>query len=121
MTAVVSMAEVVGFGRLADVNFTVTNTGSATSGVLTVRVSVPPGVNLTFAPGLSGGWTCGPASHGAICSHQALAAGAGASGNLTVLLTSASACGQPIGLTVTGRSAPAYAATPVRCGHRGGG
>jgi DNA-directed RNA polymerase specialized sigma24 family protein len=119
LVTAVSMAEVVGFGRLANVNFTVTNTGSATSGTLTARVVVPPGVNLTFAPGLSGGWTCGPAGGGAVCSHQPLAAGAGASGLVTILLTSASACGQPIELTVTGRGAPASAATPVRCGHAG--
>jgi DNA-directed RNA polymerase specialized sigma24 family protein len=119
LTATVSMAEVVGFGRLADVNFTVTNIGSATSAVLTARVSVPPGVNMTLGAGLSDGWTCGPADDGATCSHQPLAAGTGATDTLTVLLTSASACGQPVELTVTGRSAQAAAATPVRCGNPG--
>jgi DNA-directed RNA polymerase specialized sigma24 family protein len=117
LTAAVSMAEVVGFDRLAQVNFTVTNIGSATSAVLTARVLVPPGVSLTLGAGVPSGWTCGPADHGAICSHQSLAAGAGATDTLAVLLTSASACGQPIELTVTGQSAEASAATPVRCGH----
>ena len=65
-----------------------------------------------------GGWTCGPAGHGAVCTHEPIASGASGGDVLSVLLTSASACGQPIELTVTARFAHASASTPVRCGHR---
>jgi hypothetical protein len=119
LSAMVSMAGVVGFGSLAEVNFTVTNLGTATSTVLTAHLSVPPGVSMTYGTGLSDGWECSPGGHGAVCAHQPLTAGTSGTDTLTVLLTSASACGRPIELTVAGRFAHASAATPVRCGHRG--
>jgi hypothetical protein len=114
----VSMAEVVGFSSLADLNFSVSNLGPATSAVITARVSVPPGLSITFDVGQSVGWTCGSAGHGATCSHEPLTVGAGGSAILTVQLMSASACGRPIELSVTSRFAHASASTPVRCGHK---
>ena len=117
LTAMLSMAEIVGFGRLGDLNFAVTNLGPATSAVVTVHVSVPPGMSMSFDVGQSPGWTCGAAGNGATCSHEPLTAGAGGSAILTVQLLSASACGRPIELSATSRFAHASASTPVRCGH----
>jgi hypothetical protein len=111
------MTGITGFGSIAGLNFTVTNVGRVTSAFVTARISLPPGLNMTFGPGTSDGWTCSPAGHGAVCTHEPIAAGASGSDVLTVLLSSASTCGQPIELTVTARFAHASASTPVRCGH----
>jgi hypothetical protein len=112
------MGGVVGFGSLAGLNFTVTNVGPVTSAIVTARISLPAGMTMSFGAGTSDGWTCSPAGQGAVCTHEAITPGASGSDVLSVLLSSSSACGRPIELTVTSRFAHASASAPVRCGHR---
>jgi hypothetical protein len=113
------MGGIVGYGSIAGLNFTVANVGPVTSAIVTARIALPAGMTMSFGAGTSDGWTCSPAGQGAVCTHEAITPGASGSDVLSVLLSSASACGRPIELTVTSRFAHASASTPVRCGHRG--
>lgn len=112
-------------GRGAMVTFAVADTGSAATGDLTVSVALPPGSAL-ISGGLHGqdngparggfggfgGWNCQPASGGAACQHGPVPAGTQTQDALFIVIESSTACGQPVGLTVTSGSATASAQSP---------
>jgi hypothetical protein len=115
------------------VNFGIANGGPAATSDLNASVALPPGAELLtgwygppavpgsyYLPGVPGshdalgppggnGWDCQPSSGGAACAHPALAAAAQAGGQFAVRVTSTSACGQHVRVTVTGGSSPASA------------
>ncbi|HEY1619076.1 MAG TPA: hypothetical protein VGG25_15755 [Streptosporangiaceae bacterium] len=121
-----------GHGNMAGVAFGVTNGGPASSRKLTAWIALPGGTKLAtwhhhghagpaWGHGGMSGWTCTATSQGAVCSHPALAASGRAGWFLAVEVTSSSACGQPVSMTVTGGSAPASAQSSgtIDCGQSG--
>jgi hypothetical protein len=121
-----------GHGNMAGVAFGVTNGGPASSRKLTAWIALPAGTKLAtwhhhghaepaWGHGGMSGWTCAATSQGAVCSHPALAASGRAGWFLAVEVTSSSACGQPVSMTVTGGSAPASAQSSgtIDCGQSG--
>jgi hypothetical protein len=108
-----------GRGGDAQVVFQVSDTGSATTGELTVSVTLPAGSGLHSFFGRGGGiggWTCAPDSSGASCRHAAIGAGGDAEGMIFIGLFGSAACGQPVQLTATSGSASASAQSPQDIG-----
>ena len=114
------------------VTFQVADTGSTASGPLTAVISLPAGTSLSSGDSsevggnvsngsaegtalpLSGGWSCQPISGGAACTHAALSAGQQAQGFLFITISGSSACGQPVGLKVTGGTT-VWASQAIHC------
>jgi len=100
-------------GNFAQVSFTVTDTGNASTGEITAAISLPsgswfPGNGHHFGGGGFGGWSCQADSGGATCQHSAISAGAQAQG-MIFRVVGGSACGQPVQLTATSGAASASA------------
>ncbi len=120
-----------GHGNIAGVAFGVTNGGPASSRKLAAWIALPAGARLAtehhhghspaWGHGGLSGWTCTATSHGAVCTHPALAASGRAGWFLTIEVTSSAACGKPVSMTVTGGEAPASAQSSgtLDCGGSG--
>jgi RNA polymerase sigma factor (sigma-70 family) len=110
-------------GKKAQVAFQVSDAGSAATGKLTVAITLPAGTSMSgggpnTASDRGDGWTCQPDSTGAICQHGAVQAGSqtGAMIFITIVSTS-SACGQPVQLSATDGSVSASAQSgAIPCG-----
>ncbi len=125
------------FGNVAQVEFQVANTGSATTGTVTVSISLPAGSSMFGGGGPGGqgggshhggnadstssvafgrgGWSCQPTGTGATCTHGPLAGGQQASGTLFITLSGSAACGQPVSMTVTAGGPAASASQDLSC------
>jgi DNA-directed RNA polymerase specialized sigma24 family protein len=104
--------------RFVQLAFQVGNTGSAGTGVVTATVTLPSGSWLIggFGGRHGDGWTCQPDSTGASCQHAPISAGAQAPGMLFVVV-GRSACGQPVGISVSSGTASASAqSADIQCG-----
>jgi len=146
VTAQISVSGPGGWGDIAVVAFGVANGGPATTAPLSASVALPSGAELVTGwpgpagvpgnvnvPGVPGthnapappggnGWDCRAAAGGAACAHPAM--GAGQSGaQLAIQVTSSSACGQHVQITVTGGTSPASAQSggTIQCGRPGHG
>jgi RNA polymerase sigma factor (sigma-70 family) len=110
----VSVAGLLKLGAVAIVTVRVADPGTARTGPLTSRLTLPPGVSLVGLPKRSSGWTCSARS----CSHAAIAARARTTVAFRVLVVNLSGCAQPIVATVTSGplSASAESAARVLCG-----
>ncbi len=58
------------------------------------------------------GWSCERSSTGATCQHAALQAGSQTGGVIFIIVSSSSACGQPVQLSATDGAASASAQSP---------
>lgn len=133
VTAEISVFGPGSHGNVAGVAFGITNGGPKSTGKLTAWITLPAGSKFVHGHhgagaswghgGWTGGWTCSADSHGAVCTHDALAASARSGSFLAAEVTSSSACGQPVSVTVTGGSAPASAQSSgtIQCGGPGHG
>lgn len=115
-----------GRGNIAQFFFQVTDTGSASTGELTATIALPSGSSLANFGG--GGhrhnaWTCQATSSGATCQHAAISPNEQVSGFILIQVSSSSACGQPVDVTVTSGSASASAqsAQDIQCAQDQGG
>jgi RNA polymerase sigma factor (sigma-70 family) len=107
------------FGNLAQVAFQVSDTGSGTTSQLTVTITLPAGSSMVdgrrndhTASDRADGWSCQPSSTGATCQHAAIKAGSQAPGAIFIMVSSSSACGQPVQLSATDGSVSASAQSP---------
>jgi hypothetical protein len=103
------------------VTWTVTNTGKAATGELTVSLSFPSGASLQSGGAFQAeneGWNCQPTAAGASCQRSALAAGSQAQGAMVISLDGPDACGQPVDMAASGGNASASAQSPegINCG-----
>jgi RNA polymerase sigma factor (sigma-70 family) len=112
-------------GKKARVVFQVSDAGSAATGELTVTVTLPAGTSMIAGhPGHTAsdsgdGWSCQPDSTGAICQRAAVQAGSQTGGVIFIIIvSSSSACGQPVQLSATDGSVSASAQSPsgIPCG-----
>jgi RNA polymerase sigma factor (sigma-70 family) len=96
-----------GWSGFADVDFQVTDTGSAATGDLTATITLPAGASMVgggqHAFDNGDGWTCQATSTGATCQHAAIGAGAQTGGSIFISV-STSACGQPVDITAASGS-----------------
>jgi len=121
-------------GHHHSVVFQVTNTGSAATGALVVSVALPAGTSLLSGHGNGNGnggddeqvigghpghngWTCKATSTGAQCSHAPIPAGGQSEGTISIAISSSSACGQAVSVTVASGPASASAQSPedIQC------
>ena len=116
-----------------EIGFDVENTGSATTGPLTVAISLPPGTSLggqpsSPSPGFTGGvpqgtgaqvdgfgWSCEPTESGITCMHAPVPAGQHVDGRLSVTVSGFMTCGKPVRLTASSGSVTAQAEQDLRC------
>jgi RNA polymerase sigma factor (sigma-70 family) len=109
-------------GNAALATFQVTDTGSGGTGELTASITLPSGSWL-IGSGQQGwqGWSCQADSTGASCQHGPIAAGSQAPGVIVIGISGSAACGQPVGITVSGgTTAPASAQSGgIQCGSGG--
>ena len=116
-----------------EVDFGVANTGSVSSGPLTVEISLPRGSSAggqssSPGPGFTGGvpessgsplggfgWNCEPTQGGVVCMHAAVLAGQQVTGRLSVTISGFMTCGRPVRLTASSGGATAQAARDLRC------
>ena len=109
-----------GHSSVGTVSFQATDTGSSTANGLVATISLPSGTNMTGSA--SGDWSCQATASGATCRHAPLSAGQQIQGRITIQVTGTSACGQPVGLTVStaGASVGAQSAQTIKCPANGG-
>ena len=117
-----------------EVGFEVANTGSVSSGPLTVAIALPPGSSLAGgqpnspSPGFGGGvpegsgsplggfgWSCQATQSGITCTHAPVAAGQHVDGRLSVTISGFMTCGQAVTLTASSGSVTAQARRDLRC------
>jgi hypothetical protein len=113
----VTVDVVGGFGNFGQVFFQVTDTGSGPTGQLTVAITLPSGASMVGGGdqnffGGAFGWSCQPASTGAICQHARVSAGAQTEGAIFMTISGSAACGQPVQLTATSGAVAASAQSP---------
>jgi len=118
LTASVSVQQAWG---LDAVSFQINDTGTAATGELTATITLPSGswfIGMLHAHHGAGGWSCQPTSTGATCQHDAIAAGAYATGTMLIRAGGA-ACGQPVQVSASSGSATASAQSPqgIPCGN----
>ena len=126
-------------GNIAVVVFGVANSGPAATRPLNASLALPSGAALLTGwpgpPGVPGsislsavldppggnGWTCASVSGGATCTHPAMAAAARSGARLAIRVSSSSACGQHVAITVTGGTSPARAQSggTIQCAQHG--
>jgi DNA-directed RNA polymerase specialized sigma24 family protein len=117
LAAMINVQGPTGFNRLAQVQFTVTDTGSrGTAADLRAAITLPRGVLPLIGSGRLNGWSCSIASPGEVCVHGALPAGASTSDVFAALVAVMPGCRGSVRLTVTSGAAEAFASAPIPCG-----
>jgi hypothetical protein len=95
-------------GRDARVTYAATNIGTAPTADLTASITLPAGAVLAHdweLNGSTGGWDCHSGGHSVICRHGPVRKDSQAVGSFSIVVRSATACGQPVTFTADGGTA----------------
>jgi DNA-directed RNA polymerase specialized sigma24 family protein len=99
----------------SDIVWTVTDTGNAATGDLTVSLTFPAGSSLQSGgadQAESEGWTCQATNDGASCQTGPVAAGSQAQGAVVITLEGPYACGYPVDMAASSGKASASTVSP---------
>jgi hypothetical protein len=95
-------------GRDARVTYAATNLGNSPTARLNASITLPAGAVLAHdweLNGSTGGWDCHSGGHSVICRHGPVPKDSQAVGSFSIVVRSATACGQPVTFTVDGGTA----------------